>query len=239
MDTRTQEFLNNPILPLLVRMAAPNTIAFFIQAIVVLTEVWFISKLGTTSLAAVALAFPILMITQQMAFGALGGAVTSSIARSIGAGDTIRAEKLLWHSLLIASCGAVVFLLAFLLGGESLLKILGGKGPLLEESLSYCMIFLTGGILIWLSGSLSAALRGMGNMRYPAMLMSISSGMQVILSGGFILGWFGFPKLGIAGAAVSALASGGFMSLMMFLKLSSSSSTVSYTHLTLPTILLV
>ena len=227
MDTRTQEFLNNPILPLLVRMAAPNTIAFFIQAIVVLTEVWFISKLGTTSLAAVALAFPILMITQQMAFGALGGAVTSSIARSIGAGDTIRAEKLLWHSLLIASCGAVVFLLAFLLGGESLLKILGGKGPLLEESLSYCMIFLTGGILIWLSGSLSAALRGMGNMRYPAMLMSISSGMQVILSGGFILGWFGFPKLGIAGAAVSALASGGFMSLMMFLKLSSSSSKIN------------
>jgi len=54
-------------------MAAPNTVAFFIQAIVVLTEVWFISKLGTTSLAAVALAFPILMITQQMAFGALGG----------------------------------------------------------------------------------------------------------------------------------------------------------------------
>ena len=227
MDTRTQEFLNNPILPLLVRMAAPNTIAFFIQAIVVLTEVWFISKLGTTSLAAVALAFPILMITQQMAFGALGGAVTSSIARSIGAGDTIRAEKLLWHSLLIASCGAVVFLLAFLLGGESLLKILGGKGTLLEESLSYCIIFLTGGILIWLSGSLSAALRGMGNMRYPAMLMSISSGMQVILSGGFILGWFGFPKLGIAGAAISALASGGFMSLMMFLKLSSSSSKIN------------
>jgi Na+-driven multidrug efflux pump len=89
------------------------------------------------------------------------------------------------------------------------------------------MIFLTGGILIWLSGSLSAALRGMGNMRYPAMLMSISSGMQVILSGGFILGWFGFPKLGIAGAAVSALASGGFMSLMMLLKLSSSSSKVN------------
>ena len=102
MDTRTKEFLHNPILPLLVRMSAPNTVAFFIQAIVVLTEVWFISKLGTTSLAAVALAFPILMITQQMAFGALGGAVTSSIARSIGGGDIERAEKLLWHSLLIA-----------------------------------------------------------------------------------------------------------------------------------------
>ena len=55
MDKRTEELLNNPILPLLVRMSAPNTLAFFIQAIVVLTEVWFISKLGTASLAAVAL----------------------------------------------------------------------------------------------------------------------------------------------------------------------------------------
>jgi len=43
VDTRTKEFLHNPILPLLVRMSAPNTVAFFIQAIVVLTEVWFIS----------------------------------------------------------------------------------------------------------------------------------------------------------------------------------------------------
>ena len=226
MDKRTEELLNNSILPLLVRLSAPNTLAFFIQAIVVLTEVWFISKLGTASLAAVALAFPVLMLTQQMAFGALGGAVTSSIARSLGAGDTERAEKLLWHALLIASCGALLFLLTFLIGGEALLKILGGKGLLLQESLSYCMIFLTGGILIWLSGSLSAALRGMGNMRFPAMLMIISSGIQIILSGGFILGWFGFPKLGIVGAAVSVLASGGFMSFIMFLKLSTSSNAV-------------
>ena len=62
MDKRTEELLNNSILPLLVRLSAPNTLAFFIQAIVVLTEVWFISKLGTASLAAVALAFPVLML---------------------------------------------------------------------------------------------------------------------------------------------------------------------------------
>ena len=68
MDNRTQEFLTQPPVPLLIRMSAPNTIAFFIQAIVVLTEVWFISKLGTKSLAAVATAardfVPNLLINQ-------------------------------------------------------------------------------------------------------------------------------------------------------------------------------
>jgi|TARA_B110000438_G_C15819178_1_gene653448 putative MATE family efflux protein len=226
MNNKTDQFLNDPIMPLLFKMSAPNTIAFFVQAIVVLTEIWFISKLGTISLAAVALAFPVLMLTQQMAFGAFGGAVTSSIARSMGSGDIERAEKLLWHALFIACAGALILLAAFLVGGEWLLKILGGEGLLLEQSLSYCMIFLSGAILIWLSGSLSAALRGLGNMRFPAILMVLASGIQVILSGGLILGWFGFPKMGISGAAVSALANGAFMTLIMFLKFSSSSSPI-------------
>ena len=73
MDKRTEEFLNDPIFPLLVKMSAPNTVAFFIQSIVVLAEVWLISKPGTISLAAVTLAYPAVMLTQQMAWGSLGG----------------------------------------------------------------------------------------------------------------------------------------------------------------------
>ena len=226
MHNRTEQFLNDPVFPLLVRMSAPNTIAFFIQAIVVLAEVWFISKLGTTSLAAVALAFPVIMLTQQMAFGALGGAVTSSIARSLGAEDKERAEKLLWHSLLLSCCGYLLFFLIFFIGGESLLMALGGEGSLLEESLLYIKIFLTGAIFIWLSGTLSAALRGIGNMRFPALLMIAGSGIQVILAGGLILGWFGLPKLGIIGAPLSAISVAALMAIVMIFKFMHSSSNV-------------
>jgi len=226
MQSRTDEFLSDPVFPLLVRMSAPNTIAFFIQAIVVLAEVWFISKLGTTSLAAVALAFPIIMLTQQMAFGALGGAVTSSIARSLGAGDKERAEKLLWHSLFLAACGGLFFLFIFLIGGEFLLLTIGGRGLLLQEALSYCLVFLSGATIIWFSGTLSAALRGMGNMRFPAMLMIAGSGIQIILGGSLILGWFGVPALGLIGAPIAAISTATFITLAMFLKLMHSSSEV-------------
>ena len=226
MQSRTDEFLSDPVFPLLVRMSAPNTIAFFIQAIVVLAEVWFISKLGTISLAAVALAFPIIMLTQQMAFGALGGAVTSSIARSLGAGDKERAEKLLWHSLFLAACGGLFFLFIFLIGGEFLLLTLGGRGLLLQEELSYCLVFLSGATIIWFSGTLSAALRGMGNMRFPAMLMIAGSGIQIILGGSLILGWFGVPALGLIGAPIAAISTATFITLVMFLKLMHSSSEV-------------
>jgi Na+-driven multidrug efflux pump len=75
------------------------------------------------------------MLTQQMAFGALGGAVSSSLARSLGAGDKQRAEELLWHALFLAACGALFFLSVFYISGELLLQILGGKGELLSKQL--------------------------------------------------------------------------------------------------------
>ena len=227
MDNRTQEFLTKPIIPLLIRMSAPNTIAFFIQSLVVLTEVWFISRLGTNSLAAVALAFPLLMITQTMSGGALGGAITSAIARSMGADDIEKAERLIWHSIIISLGGAISFLILFLLFGKQLLFLLGGRGEILQESYAYCSILFFGGILLWLSGSLSAVLRGMGNMRFPATLMVITSSIQVILSGGFILGWFGFPKLGVPGAAVAVLISSALMVTVILFKLRSKSIPAS------------
>ena len=227
MENRTQEFLTKPIIPLLIRMSAPNTIAFFIQSLVVLTEVWFISRLGTNSLAAVALAFPLLMITQTMSGGALGGAITSAIARSMGADDIEKAERLIWHSIIISLGGAISFLILFLLFGKQLLFLLGGRGEILQESYAYCSILFFGGILLWLSGSLSAVLRGMGNMRFPATLMVITSSIQVILSGGFILGWFGFPKLGVPGAAIAVLISSALMVTVILFKLRSKSIPVS------------
>ena len=98
MDKRTEQLLRDPVFPLLIKMSAPNTVAFLINAFVVLVEFWFIGQLGLIPLAAITLAFPAIMLTQQMAFGALGGAVSSSISRSLGANNIDKAEKLLWHS---------------------------------------------------------------------------------------------------------------------------------------------
>ncbi len=228
MHPHEKALLSDPLWPLLLRMSAPNTMAFFIQVVVVLTEVWFISQLGTTELAAVALAFPIIMLTQQMAYGALGGAVASAIARSLGGADTASAERLLWHSLAIALCAGVVFLLVFLGLGKALLVAMGGHGLVLVEAMSYCVTFLSGAILIWLSGTLSAALRGMGSMRFSAMTMIMGSAIQVTLAGGLILGWFGLPKLGLVGAPLSVIANGAFVSLVSFIKLSHSSARVQF-----------
>lgn len=53
-DNRTQQILNGSVLPILARMAAPQAMAFLVQASVSMTEVWYIGQLGRTSLAAMA-----------------------------------------------------------------------------------------------------------------------------------------------------------------------------------------
>ena len=220
MDPRTQQMLSAPPLPLLVGMAAPSTVAFFIQGSVSLAEVWFIGQLGEISLAAIALAFPLLMLTQTLSGGAMGGAVAAAIARALGAGDIVRAERLVWHALALAVMGGVGLLVIFLLGGRAFLQFLGGEDEVLRQAYAYAVVLLSGSVFLWLIGTVTAIYRGMGEMQFPAAIMIFNALVQIPLSGCLILGWGGLPALGIIGAAISAIVAAALLCLPLFVKLS-------------------
>lgn len=221
MSLRTDVLLTAPPLRLLLRMTGPNTAAFVIQAMVTLAEVWIISQLGTQGLAAIALVFPLLILNQTMSAGAVGGAVSSAIARRLGKGDTDAAERLIWQGLFLSFGVATFFLIVFLLFGRPFLMFLGGEGAILEAAMDYCIVLFFGGYFIWLGAATSSVFRGTGNMILPARLMILASFMQIPLSGGLVLGWFGMPQLGVAGAACSAILLNGVTGTIMFIALMS------------------
>ena len=64
------------------------------QSAVGLVETYFIGKLGTDALAGVALVFPLLMLMQMMSAGAMGGGISSAIARALGGGRRADADAL-------------------------------------------------------------------------------------------------------------------------------------------------
>ncbi|MCA3696904.1 MATE family efflux transporter [Aquidulcibacter sp.] len=219
MDDRTHHMLTSPAAPLLVRMATPNALAFAIQSSVSLAEVWIIGQLGTGALASIALAFPLLMLIQTMSGGAAGGAVTSAIARALGAGDRERAQQLIWHALALSALGAGLFLVLFSLFGRPLIAFLGGRGEILEQAVDYCSVIFLGGLFLWLVSVVGAIFRGMGDMKLPAVLMVASAFLQVPLTAILVLGLFGLPQLGIVGAAYSAVISGFVVSVIMLVVL--------------------
>jgi len=208
-----------PIRGLLIQMAAPNALAFVIQSFVSMAEVWFIGRLGTSALAAIALVFPLLMLTQMMSGGAIGGAVTSAVARAIGAGDLDRTERLLWHALVIMAVIVALFLVVFLLFGRDFLALLGGQGEALSSAIRYCLVLFGGGIFIWATSILGAIFRGTGDMLFPARLMIAGALLQVTMTGCLVSGAFGLPQLGIVGAAISAVTTGAILSTVFLWRL--------------------
>ena len=206
-------------LPLLISMASPNAMAFVVQASVSMTEVWFIGQLGTVSLAAMALMFPMLMLLQMLSNGAIGGAVTGAIARSLGGRNTEQAERLIWHSLMIAAGAGLFFLVVVLPLIEPLLRLMSTNDEVVAQSRLYATILFAGCPLLWSMALLSSVYRGMGNMQFPAMLMVLGATIQIPLSGTLILGWFGVPSMGVAGAAVSILVVAALSTTLLVLGL--------------------
>ena len=197
--------LDGAILPTLLRLAGPNVIALSAGTLVVIAETSYIGRLGTESLAAMALVFPFVMLMMTMSGGAMGGGVSSAIARALGAGDTSRAATLAVHALLIAICFGLVFMIGMLVFGPKVLATLGGRGSVLDQAVGYVQIFFGGAIIPWLMNTFASILRGTGNMKLPSAIILNSAIVQIVLGGILGLGLGPVPQYGMRGVAAGTL----------------------------------
>ena len=189
----------------MLRLAVPNTVVMLVQASIGFVEVYFIGKLGTDALAGVAMTLPLFMLMHMMSSGAMGGGISSAIARALGGQRRTDADGLALHALVIGVSFGAVFMVAMLAGGRWIYSTMGASGPSLDAALAYSDIFFSGVILMWLFNSLANVIRGTGNMAVPAAVTCIGAALLVPLSACLILGCGPFPGLGVAGGAVAML----------------------------------
>lgn len=205
LDPRTRLLLEAPIAPTLLRLGAPNVLVMLAQAGVGLIETYFVGKLGTDALAGMALVFPAVMLMQMTSAGAMGGGIASAIARALGARRRDDADALVLHALLIAAVFALVFMITVVAGGRWLYTRMGGSGGALDAALVYSNWVFGGALLVWLFNTLSAVIRGTGNMALPAYVTVAGAVLLLPLSPLLIFGWGPLPGLGIAGGAIALL----------------------------------
>jgi putative MATE family efflux protein len=206
LDPRTRGLLEAPIVRTLLRLGAPNVLVMLAQASAGLIETYFVGKLGTDALAGMALVFPVVMLMQMSSAGAMGGGIASAIARALGARRRADADALVLHALLIAVVFGILFMIAILLGGRWLYAAMGGTGAALASAMTYSNWVFGGAILVWMFNSLSAILRGTGNMALPAFVTVAGMVVLIPLSPLLIFGWGPVPGMGIAGGAVALLS---------------------------------
>jgi putative MATE family efflux protein len=206
MDARTRGLIEAPIVPVLLRLAAPNVLVMLAQAGTGLIEAYFVGKLGTDALAGVALVFPGLMLMQMVSAGAMGGGISSAIARALGSGRRADADAFVAHALVISIALGGFFSLALIAGGPWLYRTLGGRGGALEAALTYSNVVFAGATLLWVFNTLANVLRGTGNMLVPAAVICVGAIVLVPLSPALIFGWGPFPRLGVAGGGAAIVA---------------------------------
>ena len=198
--------LTAPIGSSLWRLAAPTTAVMMVQTVVAIAETYFFGRLGTDALAGFALVFPFMMLMQMMAAGGMGGGVASAMARALGGRRIEDARALVLHALVLGIAFAAAFTVLAWTIAPTFYRLLGGSGAALANAETYSHVLFTGSIAIWANFFFSALLRGGGDAATPGRYMLIFSLLQVPLSGVLALGVGSWPGLGVAGPAVSMVA---------------------------------
>jgi Na+-driven multidrug efflux pump len=157
------------------------------QASTGLIETWWVSHLGSDALTGMALVFPGFMMMQMISGGAMGGGISSAIARALGGGRRHDADALVIHAILINVALGLFFSAMLLLFGRPLYAAMGGT------------------VLVWLSNALASVIRGTGNMFVPAMAICIGVVLLIPLSPALIFGFGPIPAMGIQGGGAAVL----------------------------------
>jgi Na+-driven multidrug efflux pump len=123
-----------PIFRSIARLSAPGLALAAFQAAVSIADTHFVGRLGTEPLAGLALVFPLVMLLQMTSAGAMGGGVSSAIARARGAGNEATARRLVVHAMVIALSAGLLFTAVFLVLGRPLYSLLGGTGGALAQA---------------------------------------------------------------------------------------------------------
>ncbi|MFG1422744.1 MATE family efflux transporter [Roseixanthobacter liquoris] len=203
MSARTRALLEAPVVPLLARLAWPNILVMLAQSSTGLIEMAFIARLGIDALTGMALVLPVLILMQNMSQGAMGGGISSAIARALGGQRRAEADSLVLHALLINAGFGLTFSALVLLFGHHLFALLGGSGPSLEAAITYSRILFAGMVLLWVFNALASIIRGTGNMLVPGIVICGGAILLAPLSYVLILGSGPIPAFGIAGGAIA------------------------------------
>lgn len=184
----------------LLSLAWPNLVMMIAQSSTGFIETWFLSKLGIDALAGAALVLPILMLMQSMSQGAMGGGISSAVARALGAGQHAQANSLALHALVLNTALGMLCSTLLIVFSTPLFELMGAKDESLAAAHAYANIAFPGLLLMWIMNALASVIRGSGNMFTPGIVISGGAVLLVPISPLLIFGWGPFPALGIAGA---------------------------------------
>lgn len=206
MMNRQGNLLEDPIGRSLFRLSWPMLIGMMAMTLFNLADTWYVAQIGVNELAAMTFTFPIVMILNGLTLG-IGMGATAIIAQRYGAGDHEQVRKLARDSLLLALTLVIIVTIIGLVTMRPLFRALGADGEMLEMVRSYMRIWYMGTLFVVVPMVGNSSIRGTGDTKTPAWIMTLAAVGNIILDPLMIFGIGPFPAMGLEGAALATVIS--------------------------------
>ena len=185
-------------------MAWPSIMESFLVSLVGMVDTFMVSSLGVYAIAAVGLTTQPKFIGLAV-FISLNVAVSAIVARRKGEGNRESANKVLQQALLITGGLLVVVSTLCVAFADPILHLAGSQPDTHRPAVTYFRIVMGGMAFNVVSMVINAAQRGAGNTRISLTTNLVSNLVNVVFDYLLIGGHFGFPALGVAGAAIATV----------------------------------
>lgn len=193
-----------PVGQLLFTMSLPIMISMLVQALYNVVDSMFVARVSENALTALSIAFPIQNLMIAVSVG-LGVGLNAVVSRALGAKDTKGVNRAATNGIMLMFiCG-----LLFMLGGATLVRPYFEMQTDIEEivtsGIDYTSIVMMGSMGVFMQILFERLLQSTGRTMLTMFSQGIGAIINIIFDPIFIFGYFGFPKMGVAGAAYATV----------------------------------
>jgi len=213
---RNKDLTQGSIARHLTVMTIPMIAGMVVMQAFNIADTYFVAKLGDIELAAISYTAPVIMLIWAIGMG-IGLGVSSTVSKAIGENNHEKVKQLTTNALRMTFCAISIIAIIGILTVEQTFKLLGADPELIPLISSYMLIWYSFTPIVILPMLGNSAIRATGNSLLPAIIMSIAAGLNILFDPILIFGLWGFPALGIAGAAIATVVSRLFTVLASFL----------------------
>ncbi len=205
-NTTTQENKMGilPIPKLLISMSLPMILSMLVQALYNIVDSMFVARLNEDALTAVSLAFPVQSLMIAVATGT-GVGVNALLSKSLGEKKFEQANTIARNGIFLSILSALAFAILGLFGSRLFFQAQTTDTRIVEYGTQYLSVITVASLGIFIQIIFERLLQSTGKTIFNMITQGLGAIINIILDPIMIFGLFGFPKLGVTGAAVATV----------------------------------
>ena len=217
---------NRKILRTILNMAWPAILEAVFFSLTALVDSYMVSVLGENAVAGVGITAQPKFLGMAVCI-AVNVALSALVARRFGQQNRRDANRIVITGLLFISVVTVFISMIAVVFAGNILDLCGATPDTREYGVTYFKIIMGGIIFNVLQMAINSAQRGIGNTRITMRTNVVSNILNIIFNYLLIGGNLGFPKLGIAGAAIATVLGTVVASIMSIASISKKSCFIN------------